>query len=40
MENKPDEKLKKDLGTHLSFLIVISISLFCCYEKMLILMSI
>ena len=28
--NKLDEKLKRHLRTHLSFLIMISISLFCC----------
>ena len=28
--NKIDEELKKDSRTHLSFLIMISINLFCC----------
>ena len=32
-------KKKKDLSTHLSFLTMIPISLFCCYKKVFILMS-
>ena len=37
--NKTDEKLKRDSRTHLSFLIMISINLFCSQETVFIFTS-